>query len=87
MTPSIGVPIRKISPPGVYFSKALKKVLIFGGAHLRKEICVAKSIELALYIAGSKLTDLLCFTLYLRVFQVQVPGRLIFGGAIERRVV
>ena len=29
---------------------------------------------------------LLCFTLYLRaIFQVQAPGGLIFGGAIQRR--
>ena len=30
---------------------------------------------------------MLCFTLYLRaIFQVQAPGGLIFGGAIQRRV-
>ena len=30
---------------------------------------------------------LLCYTLYLRaIFQVQAPGGLIFGGAIQRRV-
>ena len=30
---------------------------------------------------------LLCFSLYLRaIFQVQAPGGLIFGGAIERTV-
>ena len=54
--------------------------LIFGGAYLRREFCVSKSIELEV-----NLLFLLCFTLYLRViFSVQAPGRggLIFGGAI-----
>ena len=52
--------------------------LIFGGAYLRREICVSKSIELEV-----NLLFLLCFTLYLRaIFQVQVPRGLIFGGAL-----
>ena len=56
--------------------------LTFGGAYLRSEICVSKSIGLALYLEVN-LAFLLCFTLYLRaVFQVQPPGGLIFGGAI-----
>ena len=60
--------------------------LIFGGAYLRTEICVSKSIKLALLLEVN-LPFLLCFTLYLRaIFQVQAPGGLIFGGAIERRV-
>ena len=55
---------------------------IFGGAYLRKEICVSKSIGLTLQLEVN-LPFLLCFTLYLRaVFQVQAPGGLIFGGAI-----
>ena len=44
--------IPKISPEagggGLYFSKALFKGPIFGGAYLRREICVSKSIGLAL---------------------------------------
>ena len=60
--------------------------LIFGGAYLRREICVSKSNGLALYLEVN-LPFLLCFTLYLRaIFQVQVPRGLIFGGAIYRRV-
>ena len=60
--------------------------LIFGGAYLPREICVSKSIGLALQLEGN-LPFLLCFTLYLRaIFQVQAPGGLIFGGAIQRRV-
>ena len=54
--------------------------LIFGGAYLRREICVSKSIGLALYLEGN-LAFLLCFTLYLRaVFQVQAPGGLYLEG-------
>ena len=47
--------------------------LIFGGAYLRREICVSKSIGLALQLEVN-LPFLLCFTLYLRaIFQVQAP--------------
>ena len=35
-------------PRGLYFSKALFEGLIFGGAYLRREICVSKSIRLTL---------------------------------------
>ena len=53
--------------------------LIFGGAYVRREICVSKSNGLPFYL-GVNLPFLLCFTLYLRaIFQVQAPGRLIFG--------
>ena len=56
--------------------------LIFGGAYLRREICVSKSNELPFYLRVN-LPFLLCFTLYLRaIFQVQAPGGHIFGGAI-----
>ena len=54
--------------------------LIFGGAYLRREICVSKSIGLALWVEVN-LPFLLCFTLYLRTnFQVQAPGGLIWRG-------
>ena len=73
--------IPKISQ-GLYFSKTLFEGLIFGAAYLRREICVSKSIGLALKLEV-KLKFLLRFTLYLRtIFQVQAPGGLIFGGAI-----
>ena len=72
--------IPKISP-GAYIFQRLEG-LIFGGAYLRREICVLKSNGLALYLEVN-LPFLLCFTLYLRaIFQVQAPGGLIFGGAI-----
>ena len=71
--------------------------LVFGGAYLRREICVSKSIGLALLLEVN-LLFLLCFTLYLRaIFQVylegrfnrgfvalRVGGRLIHGGAFFR---
>ena len=51
--------------------------LIFGGAYLRKEICVSKSNGLALLLEVN-LPFLLCFCLHLiAIFQV-----LIFKGAI-----
>ena len=80
--------IPKISP-GAYisFSKALfeglmLEGLIFGGAYLRREICVSKSIGLAIELEVN-LPFLLCYTLYLSaIYQVQAPGGLIFEGAI-----
>ena len=60
------------------------EVVIFGGAYLRREICVSKSIELALQLEVN-LPFLVHFTLYLRAsFQVQAPGE--GGGAILQRV-
>ena len=56
------------------------EVVIFGGAYLRREICVSKSIELALQLEVN-LPFLLRFTLYLRAsFQVQAPGEA--GGGL-----
>ena len=59
------------------------EVVIFGGAYLRREICVSKSIELALQLEVN-LPFLLHFTLYLRAsFQVQAPregGGLFYKG-------
>ena len=56
--------------------------LIFGGAYLRREICVSKSIGLALYIVGRKFTVFSLFYLYLRaIFQFQAPkGAYIWRG-------
>ena len=69
-------------PRGLHFSKALFEGLVFGGAYLWREICVSKSIGLALRLEGN-LPFLLCFTFYFEGnFQVQTPGGLIFGGAI-----
>ena len=54
---------------------------MFGGAYLRRAICVYKSIGLALLEVN--LPFLCCFTLYLRaIFQVQAPRGLTFEGAI-----
>ena len=79
--------IPKISPRAYIFQKPFLRGLfleglIFGGAYLRSEICVSKSIGLALLLEVN-LPLLLCFTLYLRaIFQVQAPDGLTFGGAI-----
>ena len=72
---------------GLYFSKALFEGLIFGGAYFRRGLCTERylsfKIDCASFIFGINLPFLLCFPLYLRaIFQVQAPGRLIFGGAI-----
>ena len=79
--------IPKISPGAYILQRPFLRGLFleglkFGGAYLRREICVLKSIGLALWLEVN-LPFLLCFTLYLRaIFQVQAPGGLIFGGAI-----
>ena len=79
--------ILKISPGAYIFQRQFLRGLfleglIFGGAYLRREICVSQSIGLALQLEVN-LLFFLCFTLYLRaIFQVQAPGGLIFGGAI-----
>ena len=50
------------------------EVVIFGGAYLRREICVSKSIELALQLEVN-LPFMLRFTLYLSaIFQAQAAG-------------
>ena len=57
--------------------------LIFGGAYLWREICISKSIGLALYLEVN-LPFLLCFTLYLRaIFQVQAARGLWRGNLTE----
>ena len=54
--------------------------LIFGGAYVRREICVSKSIGLALWLEVN-LPFLLCFTLYLRASsKYKSPGE--GGGGI-----
>ena len=54
--------------------------LILGGAYLRREIFVSKSIGLALKLEVN-LPFLLCLTLYLRaIFQVQAPRGLYLEG-------
>ena len=79
--------IPKISPGAYIFPRPFLRGLfleglIFGGAYLWTEICVSKSIRLALFLEVN-LPFLLRFTLKLRaIFQVQAPGGLIFGGAI-----
>ena len=78
--------IPKISPGAYIFQRPFLRGLfleglIFGEAYLRREICVSKSIGLALWLKVN-LPFLPCFTLYLRViFQVQTPrGAYIWRG-------
>ena len=79
--------VPKISPGAYIFQRPFLtglflKGLIFGGAYLRREICVSKSIGLALQLEVN-LPFVLCFTVVFEDnFQVQVPRGLIFGGAI-----
>ena len=57
---------------------------MFGGAYIRREICVSKLNGLAFYLEVN-LPFLLCFTLYLRaIFQVQAPGGLYLEGRCNR---
>ena len=73
--------ILKISPGAYIFQRPFLRSLfleelIFGGAYLRKVICVSQSIGLALYLEGN-LPFLLCFTLYLKAI-----SKYNFGGAL-----
>ena len=58
----------------LYFSKTLFEGLIFGGAYVWREICVSKSIGLALQLEQN-LLFLLCFPLYLRAISKYKPPR------------
>ena len=79
--------IPKISPGAYIFQRPFLRGLflegvIFGGAYLRREICVSKLIGQTLYLEGN-LLFLLCFTLYLRAISKYKPlGGLIFRGVI-----
>ena len=77
--------IPKIIPGAYIFQRPFLRGLyleglIFGGAYLWKEICVSKSIGLALQLEGN-LLFLLCFTLYLRaISKYKPPGGLYLEG-------
>ena len=86
--------IPKISPGAYIFQRPFLRGLfleglIFGGAYLRREICVSKSIGLALKLEVN-LPFLLCVTLYLRaISKYKPPGglyleELIHGGTYFR---
>ena len=55
--------------------------LIFGGAYLRREICVSKSVDWASLIVGSKFT---IFALFYFVFEGNFPSTSIRGAYIWR---
>ena len=79
--------IPKISPGAYIFEKPFLRGLfleglIFGGAYLRREICVSKSIWASLTVGSKFIVFALFYFVLEGNFQVQAPGGLIFGGAI-----
>ena len=64
---------------GLYFSKALFEGLIFGGAYVRREICVSKSIGLA---CSEK--EIYHFCLVLLCIRGQIPSTSPPGAYIRR---
>ena len=79
--------IPKISPGDYIFERPFLRGLflegrIFGGANVRREICVIKSVGLA--CSGKKIYHF-CFVLLCirgQIPSTSPPGGLIFGGAI-----
>ena len=75
----------KMSPEAYIFQRPFLGGLflegvIFGGAYVRREFCVSKSIGLTLYWEGN-LPFLLCLTLYLRaISKYKPPGAYIWRG-------
>ena len=61
-------------PRGLYFLKAFFEGLIFGGAYLRREICVAKSIWTSLIVRGKLTVFALFYFVFKSNFQLQAPG-------------
>ena len=72
------VKFRKLAPGIIFFKgpfwgayhKPLKKGLIFGGAYLRREICVQNRFGLALKFEG----EITVFALFYLVFEVNFPS-------------
>ena len=77
--------IPKMSPVAYIFQRLFLRSLfweglIFGGACLRREICVSKALQLEV-----NLPFLLCFTLYLRaISKYKPPGGLYLEGRFNR---
>ena len=67
------------TPRDLYFSKAFFEGLIFGGAYLRREICVSKSIWASLIVRG-KFTVFALFYFFLRYEFVGGGGAYIWRG-------
>ena len=64
--------ISKISPGAYIFQRPFLRGLFFEGSYLRREICVSKSIGLALQLERNW-PFLLCFSLYLREISKKKP--------------
>ena len=78
--------IAKISPGLIFFKGPFWRGLflgglIFGGAYLRREVCVSKRLGWP-YSWKEIYRFALCDFVFEGNFQVQAPGGLIFGGAI-----
>ena len=77
--------IPKISPRGLYFSKALFEGLFFGGAYIRRGLCTEGNlrfkIDWASLIVGSKFT---VFALFYFVFEGNFPSTSPRGAYIWR---
>ena len=71
-------------PHGLYSSKALFEGLIFGGAYVQREICVSKSIGLALFLKGNLLFFLVLLCMEGRFngkfFALRIWGAYIWRG-------
>ena len=67
--------IPKNKPRGLYVSKALFEEVIFGGAYVRTEICVSKSIGLAY-----SWKEIYCFCFVLLRIRGQFPSKSLRGS-------
>ena len=79
--------IPKISPGAYIFQRPFLRGLfleglIFGGAYLRREICVSKSIGLALQLEVNLPFLLWFYSVFEGNFPSTSPWGVIFGGAI-----
>ena len=89
ITVSVAIEYRKIPKgiPGAYiFQRPLLRGLLLSSiTDLWGDICVSKSIGLALWLEGNLPFLLFFYFVFEGNFQVHAPGGLIFGGANTRR--
>ena len=79
--------IPKISPWAFIFQRPFLRGLFFGGAYIRRGLSTEGNlrfkIDWASLIVGRKfIVFVLFYFVFEGNFQVQAPGRLVFGGAI-----
>ena len=73
----------KISPQGLYFSKAFFEGLIFGGAYVQREICGSKLIMLAYGWKEIYNFFFVLLCIWGPCFHVQAPGGLYSEGPLN----